>query len=522
MKDSLDEPDEVTTECPDAHEMNVTQEATAEREAAWLSQQQLQLVADTAPVALAHCDVEARFKFVNKLYAARLGLHPRDCIGKRIPEVVGERAFAAFRRYVDTVLTGQAVEFEVEIPYEAIGTHYMRCAYAPEFHADGRVVGFVAVITDITERRRMEEELRENEEVLRTVTSEAQVGLVMVNKDRRYRFANHTYAEILGLPDENIVGKHVWEVLPHVYDQIQPRLDRAFAGERVSYELRVPVHPRTREERFYEVVYEPRVEQVAEPYVVVVITDITERKKMQQTLERLVEERTAKLRDTVQQLETFSYSIVHDLRAPLRSMRSFSGILQKDHADHLNEEGRNYLQRIMNSAARMDSLITDVLNYSRISQVGVELTPVDLDRLVADIMAEYPQFSESAASIEVQHPLPVVSGNAALLTQVVSNFIGNALKFVSPGRAPHVFLRAEDRGQRVRIWIEDNGIGVAPQNHEKIFGLFQRLHRPEDYAGTGVGLAIVKRAVERMGGRVGVESKLNEGSRFWFELTRLN
>lgn len=520
LKRRLEELEAVNAELREARRaaLHVMEEALQAQEAVRTSQQQLQLVTDTAPVAIAHCDTEARFKFVNKVYAERLGLQPKDCIGKRIPEVIGERAYAAFVRYVEKVLSGRPVEFEAEIPYPAFGTHFMRCSYAPEFGPGGQVIGFVAAITDITERRKMEETLRENEAVLRTVTSEAQVGLVMVNKDRRYRFANNTYAEILGLPDQDIVGKRVSDALPNIYDQIQPRLDRAFAGERVSYELRVPVHPVTGKERFYEVVYEPRVEQVAEPYVVVVIVDITERKKMQQTLEQTVEERTARLRETVQQLETFSYSIVHDMRAPLRSMRSFSGILHNEYGERLDAEGRKYLQRIMNSAARMDALITDVLNYSRISQAGVELRPVDLDKLATDMIAEYPQFSESSASIEIQHPLPRVCGNEALLTQVVSNLIGNALKFVMPSRAPRVVLRAEQHGQRVRVWVEDNGIGVAPQNHEKIFVLFHRLHRPEEYAGTGVGLAIVKRAVERMGGSVGVESTLNEGSQFWFEL----
>jgi signal transduction histidine kinase len=235
-------------------------------------------------------------------------------------------------------------------------------------------------------------------------------------------------------------------------------------------------------------------------------------------LDQIVEERTAELRETIQQLETFSYSIVHDMRAPLRSMRSFAGFLHSDYTDRLDANARDYLRRIMDSSARMDALITDVLNYSRVSRGSTDLAPVDLDRLVPEIIEQYPNLQEKAGSIRVARPLPKVSGNTALLTQVFSNLLGNALKFVPEGRTPQVDVCAETNHENVRIWVADNGIGVPPDQHERIFGLFQRLHRPEEYAGTGVGLAIVKRAVEKMNGRAGVESGTGNGSRFWIEL----
>jgi signal transduction histidine kinase len=258
-----------------------------------------------------------------------------------------------------------------------------------------------------------------------------------------------------------------------------------------------------------------------------------------QQLESLVAERTADLRDanaalidslarqdrltndlreTVQQLETFSYSIVHDMRAPLRSMRSFAAFLEAEYQDKLDDTGRNYLQRIMGSAVRMDSLITDVLSYSRITSGETPLSRVSLDRLVTEIVENYPEFQGAAAAIQIQHPLPEVWGNPALLTQIVSNLLGNALKFVPPGRAARVTLRGEAAGGKVRLWFEDNGLGIAPEYQAMIFDLFKRLHRPDEYPGTGVGLAIVKKAAERMGGRVGVESEPRVGSRFWVEL----
>jgi PAS domain S-box-containing protein len=256
-------------------------------------------------------------------------------------------------------------------------------------------------------------------------------------------------------------------------------------------------------------------------------------------LEKLVEERTADLRninetlvlsltrqdkltddlrETVQQLETFSYSVVHDMRAPLRSMRSFAAVLEAEYDDKLDDTGRSYLQRIIRSAIRMDALITDVLAYSRIASSETPLAPVNLDKLVTDIVENYPQFQEAAEAIQIQHPLPAVHGNPALLTQIISNLLGNALKFVAPGRAARVTVRGENGAGKVRLWFEDNGIGIAREHQGKIFDLFKRLHRLDEYPGTGVGLAVVKKAVERMGGKVSVESEPGVGSRFSVEL----
>jgi signal transduction histidine kinase len=206
------------------------------------------------------------------------------------------------------------------------------------------------------------------------------------------------------------------------------------------------------------------------------------------------------------------------MRAPLRSMRSFANVLIEEYGPKLDATAREYLERMKDSASRMDALITDVLSYSRVSSEEAALTPVNLDTLVHEIVEHYPQFQQWANAVEIISPLPVVCGSRALLTQCISNLLDNALKFVPAGCRPHVVIRANLRGERVRLWVEDNGIGIAPEYRNRIFGLFQRLHRPDQYPGTGVGLAIVKRAVERMRGEIGVESEPGQGSRFWIEL----
>jgi PAS domain S-box-containing protein len=235
-------------------------------------------------------------------------------------------------------------------------------------------------------------------------------------------------------------------------------------------------------------------------------------------LESLVQQRTAKLSETIQELEAFSYSIAHDMRAPLRSLQGFSRILLGDHSSQLDAECQHYLNRIAVAAGRMDSLIQDVLNYSRVARSEFPLDIVDVTQLVRGIIDTYPKMRPEEAEISVDGPLPSVYGNEAMLMQIISNLLGNAVKFVLPGVKPQVRIWAETRQEQVRFYVRDNGIGIPADQHEKIFGIFQRVSK--DYEGTGIGLAIVKKAVARLGGTVGLESEPGRGSTFWIEVRK--
>jgi PAS domain S-box-containing protein len=247
-------------------------------------------------------------------------------------------------------------------------------------------------------------------------------------------------------------------------------------------------------------------------------TEIQSRRTVE--LESLVSQRTAELRLSNAQLETFVYTIAHDLRAPLRTMQGFSQLLVQDHSASLSPTGRDYANFIDTAAQTMDRLLADLLAFSHISQQKIELTPVALEIVVKSaLVACEAEILESKARIDLVPPWPVVLAHSATLRQALVNLIGNAVKFVS-GRAPHVRLRAETRpGELVRIWVEDNGIGIPAEYHERIFQVFQRLHTTA-YAGTGIGLAIVQKGAERLRGRVGVESAPGTGSKFWIELAQ--
>jgi signal transduction histidine kinase len=237
-------------------------------------------------------------------------------------------------------------------------------------------------------------------------------------------------------------------------------------------------------------------------------------------LEALVAERTKEVTETNQQLETFVYSIAHDLRAPLRAMQGFSTLLVEEAGAALSETGRDFAHRIDKSAQFMDALLADLLAFSRISQQRVELASVSLNTIVGTVLSGLQRdITEKNARVENVGPWPAVLAHEATLTQVLSNLLSNALKFVAPGVAPRVRLRAEEQAGFVRVWVEDNGLGIAPAHQTQIFRLFIRLHG-EKYPGTGIGLVIVQKGLDRMGGRGGVESTLGEGSRFWFELRK--
>ena len=247
---------------------------------------------------------------------------------------------------------------------------------------------------------------------------------------------------------------------------------------------------------------------------------VAQLRRQAEELEERVAERTAELREANGELSQFATTVAHDLRAPLRSMRGFSTALLEDHAGALGDEGADFARRIAAGAQSMDQLIDDLLAYARMgSGTRVELEQVDLhavareaeERVAGDVR-------RSGAVIDLGRPLGRVLGSRQLLVVVLSNLIQNAVTFTAPGVPPAVRLRTEQRGTTVRICVDDEGIGVADKDRERIFEVFERVHPRHVYPGTGVGLAIVAKAAARMGGRAGVDARPGGGSTFWVEL----
>jgi PAS domain S-box-containing protein len=395
--------------------------------------------------------------------------------------------------------------------------------------------------------------VRTSEIRYRRLFEAARDGILILDPDtRKITDANPFMAELLGYTHEELLGKELWEIGLLKDEEASREAFRELREKRFIRYEDLPLQTKAGQRREVEFVsnyYKEDVQDVIQCN----IRDITERKRGEGVLhraqeqlsnqaaelERLVVERTASLREKVGELQAFSYSVSHDMRAPLRAMQGFAQCLLDDYSSKLDEQGVNYLQQIMRSAIRLDHLIQDVLSYSKVLHAQGLMGPVDLDGLMRDIIATYPNGNQT--EFHIQGKLPRVLGNEAFLTQCFSNLLGNASKFVEPGTIPRIEIGAEThegvkRAAReetagastlprsdaatVRIWIKDNGIGIAPENRERIFRIFERIHAADEYEGTGIGLAIVRKAAERMGAQAGFESELGKGSRFWIQLQK--
>jgi hypothetical protein len=261
--------------------------------------------------------------------------------------------------------------------------------------------------------------------------------------------------------------------------------------------------------------------------------EIEERKRIQQELERAqarlsdhaaelehkVIRRTKSLEQSLQSLQGVLYHVAHDLRAPLRGLSGLTTLLLEDYATHFDPTGREYAQMIVDSAVRMDILIKDLLEFGRLGHVSVALEEIDVEQPLAvalNLLAG--EISTRHALINIRRPLVPMMGNESVLQQILFNLVRNALIYVPSGAAPKIQIWTQSDGNNVRLCVQDQGIGIAAKYHQKIFNVFERLHRQEEYPGTGIGLAIVAKGMERLGGRAGVESELDKGSTFWIEL----
>ena len=388
----------------------------------------------------------------------------------------------------------------------------------------------VQLQAEITARQKTAQELAEKARLLDLSTD----AIFVRDGEGRILYWNHGAEELYGWPSEAALGKISHLLLqtefPTPAEQIAAELHRHhhWTGELV--------HTKRDGSRITVLVRKTQdLDAQGNPGAMLEnITDITERKKMEDELRQartrsvnhareldgVVTERTAKLATANRQLEAFVYSIAHDLRGPLRSMQGFSQLLVEEAGAGLSATGKDYAERISKSAQFMDALLGDLLEFSRISHLQVELTAVDLTTVVESVLSRLQkEIQEKNARVESSGPWPVVLAHEPTLAQVLFNLVSNALKFIRSGVPPLVQLRAEKHAESIRVWVEDNGIGVAPNYQEQIFRPFIRLDS-EKYAGTGIGLSIVQKGVERMGGRVGVESASDRGSRFWFELRK--
>lgn len=403
------------------------------------------------------------------------------------------------------------------------------------FPTDGAFDRVLVTLTDITQRVKAEKALKESEQRFRNLADHSPMMIWVTDETGRCVYLNRRWYEFTGQREGEGNGLG-WVEAVHPDDRA-PSAEAFLRANERREEFRIDYRLRQRdgEERWAIDAAAPRFGPAGEflGYVGSVI-DITERKRAElalaeaqrwleqhtQELERLVRERTEELQATNEQLETFVYSVAHDLRSPLRSITGFSELLLEDHAPQLDEMGQRMLQRIRASSEFMDRLLLDLLAFGRTARAQMELGPVSLRSAwqAAKFQCAV-QIDETQAVIDDDQLRGDVLAHEATLGQIFANLLSNALKFVPSGTRPRVWVGMEDRGGSVRITVDDNGIGIPGDQHERVFRVFERLHGSR-YAGTGIGLSIVRKGAERMGGSAGVEAKAAPGARFWVELAR--
>jgi PAS domain S-box-containing protein len=403
---------------------------------------------------------------------------------------------------------------------------------APIRQSDGSLTGVVLVFRDVSARRAAELTARR----LAAIVESAEDAIIGKSLDGIIQTWNQGAERIFGYAAAEAIGKSILLLIPADREgeerDILARLNR---GERIEH-----FHTRRVAKDGHEIDVSMSVSPVRDSSGKIVgaskiFRDITAQKDTEkalqesqkrlqsqaQELEVAVTARTEQLRATIAELEAFCYSLSHDMRAPLRAIQSYTQMVLDENGANLGSEGADFLKRVIRAAERVDRLIQDVLAYTRLSRHEIVIQPVDIGRLVADIIHERPEFQAPKADIQIENSLPSVLGHGVSLTQCVTNLLDNAVKFVAPGVKPQVRIHGETSDGWVRLWFADNGIGIDPEARRRLFEMFQRVHNnSQEYEGTGIGLAIVRKAVERMRGQVGVKSEPGKGSQFWLQLPK--
>ncbi|MFP9190387.1 ATP-binding protein [Natrialbaceae archaeon A-CW1-1] len=409
------------------------------------------------------------------------------------------------REWTTRAASGEYVEFEADLTRPNREQYTLNGVFRPVTNGDDEVVSIIVSDRDITERKRRERQLKKSEQRHRTLAENFPNGIVtMFDDELRYTLAAGRGFDDLPLSASNVEGKHVRDVWPgDIGRNLESAFRDALEGETSAVEGEY-----ARREWIIRVV--PLTDDDGEVFAGMTIAqDITEQA-----------ERQRKLEESNRRLEQFAYAASHDLQEPLRMVSSYLQLLEHRYANELDDDAEEFLGFAVDGADRMRDMINGLLEYSRVDTQGDPLEPVELESVVDDVLEDlHIQLEESNADVTVES-LPRVRGDSGQLRQVFQNLFSNAITY-SGNEPPRIHVTADRRERTWQISMRDDGIGIAPEDQATVFEVFQRLHTREEHAGTGIGLALCERIVERHGGRIWVESEPGEGATFSFTLPAL-
>lgn len=482
-------------------------------------------IVETAQEGVWAIDAESRTSFVNARMVQMLGYTPEEMIGRPLFDFMDEEGRAIAAANAERRREGIAEQQDFKFLRKDGAELWAIVSTNPFVEGDGAYGGALAMVTDITERRAAEHALRASERRLQSIIDESPSVIFIKDLDLRYILVNREFERFFGRPREELIGRTEHELFPlEVSDEVEAWDRRVLAKPgAVEYEARFPRHGVDRTyltTKFQLVDARGRAAGVCG-----MATDITERKTieettlaMNRTLEERVAERTAKLEAANQDLASFSYSVAHDLRGPVRTMHGFSSILMDEHRGELRGEARRYLELVQQGASEMARIIDDLLVFARLGQQALHVEEVDPARVAREALQELRAADEVGPAEVVIRKLPRCRADSRLLHHVFVNLLSNALKFSRGAEEPRVVVEAaEDHGKAAYV-VRDSGVGFDQAYAGKLFGVFERLHTSDEFEGTGLGLAIVHRIVQRHGGSVWAEGRVGEGASFFFTL----
>jgi PAS domain S-box-containing protein len=378
---------------------------------------------------------------------------------------------------------------------------------------------FTAIVRDISERRRAEEALRESEGRLRAIVETAVDAIITIDERGLITSFNPAAARLFGYAADQVMGRNVSMLMPEPYRGEHDGYVRNYRETGIKKIIGIGREVTGLRKDGSQFPMDLAVSETVlgdRRIFTGIVRDVSERKRAEESLAKQAED----LARSNVELERFAYVASHDLQEPMRTVRSFGQLLQRRYGNLFTAEAGEYLRFITDGVQRMQTLINDLLTYSRVSSQGGAFANSDCSHILAMVLESLHSTIEAQQAEVTSDPLPVVLGDATQLGQVFQNLLANAIKFRRPDRPPRVHVSVAARGGDWVFSVRDNGIAIAPEYFERIFVIFQRLHTIEEYGGTGIGLAICKKIVERHGGRIWVESKVGEGTTFYFSIPK--